>query len=198
MRFCVFCGSKMGVRPAYRNAAHALGTAIARGGHSLVYGGASVGTMGVLADSAIAAGGHVIGVIPESLRDRELAHDGLGELHVVDSMHTRKALMAERADAFIALPGGTGTLEELFEVWTWSQLEMHDKPVALLDVEGYWQPLLRFLDQTVTEGFSRADVVGSLIVECDIAKLLERLSTPPVAPSRFSTPSPSTDPSRLR
>jgi uncharacterized protein (TIGR00730 family) len=175
----------MGSRPAYAEAARALGAAIGSGGHSLVYGGANVGTMGAIADAALAVGGRVIGVIPAHLRDREVAHGGLTELHVVDSMHTRKAMMADHADAFIALPGGTGTLEELFEIWTWAQLGLHQKPLALLDVEGYWQPLLRFLDHTANEGFSAREVVESLIVERDIAPLLARLASLPSAPTRW-------------
>jgi len=140
-RLCVFCGSASGVRPEYEAAARELGTVLAGRGVGVVYGGASVGLMGVVADSALAAGGEVIGIIPQALVDREVAHAGLSELHVVGSMHERKALMAELSDAFVALPGGMGTLEELFEVFTWRQLGLHAKPIALLDVAGYWAGL---------------------------------------------------------
>src|SRR5215207_8224445 len=153
---CVFCGSSSGASPAYGEAARALGAHLAREGLTLVYGGASVGTMGVVADAALAAGGRVVGVIPRGLVAREIAHPGLTELVVVDSMHERKAAMADRADAFVALPGGLGTLEELFEVWTWGLLGIHAKPVALLDADGFYDPLLAFLDRAVDEGFVRA------------------------------------------
>ena len=131
----------------------ALGAAIGERGWQLVYGGGKVGLMGEVADAVLAAGGRVIGVIPESLEKLEVGHTGLAELHVVPTMHVRKQMMAERAEAFIALPGGIGTLEELYEVWTWRQLKYHDNPIGLLDTAGYWQPLLRLMDHTVAEGF---------------------------------------------
>ncbi|MBN8999547.1 MAG: TIGR00730 family Rossman fold protein, partial [Rhizobiales bacterium] len=136
MRVCVFCGSSAGNRPGYREAALALGRTLAERGAELVYGGSKVGLMGAVADAALAAGGRVIGIIPTSLRDKEIAHEGLTELYVVGSMHERKAMMADMSSGFIALPGGIGTLEELFEIWTWAQLGYHRKPVGLLDIEG--------------------------------------------------------------
>jgi len=154
-RICVFTGSNPGVRPAYRAAAVALGELLAARGIELVYGGARIGLMGAVADATMAAGGKAIGVIPEGLKAKEVAHEGLDELHVVASMHERKALMAELSDAFIALPGGVGTFEELFEVLTWTQLGLHHKPVGVLDVAGYYQPLLAFLDSSVAQGFVR-------------------------------------------
>jgi uncharacterized protein (TIGR00730 family) len=141
-----------------------------------VYGGASVGLMGALADAALCAGGTVIGVIPTRLVEHEIAHAGLTKLHVVDTMHERKALMSELSDAVIALPGGTGTLDELFELFTWSQLGLHRKPIGLLDVKGYWQPLLQFLEHAVTERFLRDDHFKTLLVERDPAALLDRLA----------------------
>jgi uncharacterized protein (TIGR00730 family) len=170
----VFCGSNPGVRPEYLAAAAALGNAIAGRGLALVYGGASVGLMGRVADAALAAGGHVVGIIPSALVDKEVEHRGLSELHVVDSMHSRKRMMAERADAFVALPGGAGTLEELFEVWTWAQLGHHDKPCALLDVAGYYAKLTGFLDHMVVEGFIRAEHRRMLLVDDDPTTLLDR------------------------
>jgi len=150
---CVFSGSSPGARQSYTETATALGRAVAARGLRLVYGGASVGLMGAVADAALAAGGEVVGVIPQHLVDREVAHDGLTELRVTGSMHERKALMADLADGFVALPGGLGTLEELAEILTWSQLGLQSKPCGLLDVEGFFDPLLAFLDHTVTEQF---------------------------------------------
>lgn len=179
-RVCVFCGSASGSRPGYAGAARELGTRLAHRGIGLVYGGAAVGLMGTVADAALAAGGEVIGVIPGALVDREIAHPGLSELHVVGSMHERKALMAELSGAFVALPGGLGTLEELFEVCTWRQLGLHAKPIALLDVEGYWAGLLAFLAHTEAEGFLRpGSLGGSLLHDTDAAALLDRLSEAP-------------------
>ncbi len=154
-RVCVYCGSSEGARPAYRRAAEALATTLAQRGIGVVYGGASVGLMGAVADAALLAGGEVVGVMPQSLVDREIAHPGI-DLRIVATMHERKALMADLADAFVALPGGAGTLDELFEIYTWAQLGMHAKPCALLDVEGYWSGLTRFLDHATGEGFLRA------------------------------------------
>jgi uncharacterized protein (TIGR00730 family) len=176
-RLCVFCGSNEGARPEYAAAARALGREIATQGLGLVYGGASVGLMGIVADAALEAGGEVIGVIPESLWQKEIAHRGLTELRVVASMHERKAQMADLSDGFIALPGGIGTLEELFEVWTWSQLGLHAKPVALLNVADYYTPLIRFLDSAVAERFLRPEHRRVLLVDSDPATLLLRLAT---------------------
>lgn len=173
----VFCGSSPGNRPAHAQAATALGRAVAQAGMTLVYGGASVGLMGIVADAALAAGGRVIGVLPRSLADRELAHAGLTELHVVESMHARKQMMAELGDAFVALPGGIGTLEELFEIWTWALLGHHRKPAALLDADGFYQPLLRFLDQLVADGFVRPVHRDMLVVQPDAERMLAALAT---------------------
>ena len=175
-RLCVFCGSSPGVRPAYVQTARALGALLAARGVGVVYGGASIGVMGAVADGALQAGGEVIGIIPEKLAVREVSHDGLSALHVVDSMHERKALMAELSDAFVALPGGIGTFEEVFEVWTWAQLGMHAKPCALLDVEGYYAPLLAFVEHSVAEGFLRPVYRDMLIVADDAESLLSRLA----------------------
>ncbi len=150
---CVYCGSRDGAESVYADAAAAVGRGIAQRGWQLVYGGGRAGLMGRLADAALAAGGRVVGVIPRSLMEREVGHAGLSELHVVETMHQRKRLMAERSDAFVALPGGIGTFEELFEVWTWRQLGYHDKPVGLLNVGGYYDALLGFLGETVDRGF---------------------------------------------
>ncbi|MCB4771517.1 TIGR00730 family Rossman fold protein [Ancylobacter sp. Lp-2] len=174
-RICVFLGSNAGHRPDYTEAAVALGTSLAREGIGLVYGGASVGLMGVLADAALAAGGEVTGVIPRGILEREVAHKGLADLRIVGSMHERKALMAELADAFVALPGGIGTLEELFEVWTWAQLGSHEKPCALLNVAGYFDRLLGFVDHVVGEGFMREAHRDMLLVADNPKALLARL-----------------------
>ncbi len=162
-RLCVFCGSREGRRPAYRDAATRLGQLLAERGIELVYGGGKVGLMGIVADACLAAGGRVIGVIPEAMMRWEVGHEGLTRLEVVDSMHSRKARMAELADGFIALPGGLGTFEELFEILTWAQLGFHRKPAGLLDVEGYYAPLLTLLDQGVSEGFMKTDNRGLLL-----------------------------------
>lgn len=172
---CVFCGSALGVRPVYAAAARRLGGALARHGIGLVFGGGSVGLMGVLADAAMAQGGEAVGVIPRALYRKEVAHQGLTRLHVVASMHERKAIMAELADAFVALPGGLGTLEELAEVLTWAQLGLHAKPCGLLDVAGYWKPLIRFLDHAVEERFLGPSHRRLLTVERSPALLLDRL-----------------------
>ena len=164
-RICVFCGSSPGGHPEYAAVTTELARALAGAGLGLVYGGASVGLMGVLADATLAAGGEVAGVIPQSLVDREIAHPGLTELHVVGSMHERKALMAELSDGFIALPGGTGTLDELFEVYTWTQLGLQAKPLGLLDVRGYFAQLAGFLDHAVQERFVTPEHRGMLVVE---------------------------------
>jgi uncharacterized protein (TIGR00730 family) len=172
-RLCVFSGSSPGGHPDYAAATAGLGRALAEAGIGVVYGGASVGLMGVVADAALAAGGEVVGVIPRALVDREIAHPGLSELHVVGSMHERKALMADLSDGFVALPGGTGTLDELFEVFTWGQLGLHAKPLGLLDVRGYYAQLVAFLDHAVQERFVAAEHRDMLVLEDDAAALLE-------------------------
>jgi uncharacterized protein (TIGR00730 family) len=179
---CVFTGSSAGVRPAYRDAAADLGRTLAGRDLALVYGGARVGLMGVVADAALAAGGRVIGVIPEALVGKEIAHTGLTELRVVASMHARKALMNDLADAFVALPGGWGTLEEFFEVLTWAQLGLHRKPCGLLNVDGYFDGLLAFADHATAEGFVRREHRAMLTVADTAAALLDRLADerPPV------------------
>ena len=156
-RVCVFCGSSVGTHPGYRSAAAAMGRTLVRRGKGLVYGGGRVGLMGVIADAVLEAGGEVIGIIPDSLAVKEIRHDGLTELVVVPNMHARKAKMAELSDAFVAMPGGYGTLEELFEVVTWAQLGLHDKPVALLNVGGYFDGLLGCIDSAVAEGFIKPE-----------------------------------------
>jgi uncharacterized protein (TIGR00730 family) len=170
---CVFCGSNGGADPAYVAAAEAVGDGLARRGIRLVYGGGGVGLMGALADAARAAGGEVVGVMPQQLIDREIGHTGIDDLRVVDSMHERKALMVELADAFVALPGGIGTLEELFEVYTWAQLGIHAKPLALLDVAGYYEPLAAFLDHAVAQRFLRAETRAMLAIADSIDGVLE-------------------------
>jgi uncharacterized protein (TIGR00730 family) len=176
-RVLVFCGSSPGRLPEYTERAGEVGRLLAERGIETVYGGASVGVMGALADGALAAGGNVIGVIPRRLLESEIGHAGLTELHIVETMHERKALMAELADGVIALPGGTGTLDELFELFTWSQLGLHRKPLGLLDVADYWQPLLRFLAHAVTERFLRGEHLETLMVERDAGLLLDRLAS---------------------
>ena len=178
-RVCVFCGSKHGVRPEYTEAARAMGTALAAGGIGLVYGGGCIGLMGEVADAALAAGGEVIGVIPDHWSDVEIAHYGLSDLRIVGSMHERKALMYELSDGFIAMPGGLGTLEELFEITTWSQIGLHAKPTGLLDVAGFYTPLVRFLDQLVTEGFVAERHRRLLRVADKPSTLLEQLAAFP-------------------
>ncbi len=175
-RVCVFCGSNHGARPSYTSAAQSLGAALARRGVGLVYGGGGVGLMSVLADSVLAAGGEVIGVIPEALVAKEVAHKSLSDLRVVGSMHERKALMAELAEAFIALPGGYGTLEEFCEVITWAQLGLHAKPCGVLNIDGFYDPLLAFFDHAVAEEFVRP-AHRSLVVEAqDAERLLDALA----------------------
>ncbi len=179
---CVYCGSNAGVREDYGVLARALGTEIARRGLDLVYGGARVGLMGQVADAALAAGGRVVGIIPQSLVDKEIAHSGLTESHIVGSMHERKKMMADLSDGFVALPGGIGTLEEIFEMWTWAQLGYHAKPCALIDTAGYWTGLAAFLDHQVEEGFVRAPHREMLMIDDDPARLLDRMAAyePPV------------------
>ena len=172
---CVFCGANAGDRPAYADAARTLAALLVQRDLTLIYGGGSIGVMGILADATLAAGGRVIGVLPEHLSRREVAHTGATEMHIVGSMHERKAMMARRADAFIALPGGLGTLEELFEVLTWSQLGLHAKPCALLNVDGYYDPLIAFLDNAVMRGFVQPRHRDMLLIDTRPARLLDRI-----------------------
>lgn len=176
LSICVYCGSRHGARPAYTAAARALGAAIGARQWQLVYGGGIVGLMGEVANATLAAGGRVIGVIPESLQKLEVGHLGLQELHVVLTMHVRKQMMAERADVFIAMPGGIGTLEELYEVWTWRQLGYHDQPIGLLNIDGYYDHLLRFMDHAVAEGFLSASQKAAVHVGTDAESLLVALA----------------------
>ena len=173
---CVFCGSSLGNDPIYQQIAQATGLAIAQQGQTLVYGGGRSCLMGVVADSAIVAGGQVIGIIPQALVDRELAHTGLTELYVVKDMHERKTKMAELADAFVALPGGAGTMEEIFEQWTWNQLGIHQKPCAFLNVEGFYDGLIQTIQDSVDRGFSQARFVENLIVADNIGEILTAFS----------------------
>jgi uncharacterized protein (TIGR00730 family) len=179
---CVFCGSNSGNDPIYANAARDFGALLAKSDIALVYGGGHVGLMGIVADAVLAGGGNAIGVIPRMLWDREVGHRNLTELHIVETMHERKAMMASLSDAFVALPGGLGTLEEIFEVWTWAQLGIHRKPLGFLDVLGFYAPLLSSLDGAVDAGFIRAQHRSLAIVDVDPASLLRRLSeySPPV------------------
>ncbi|MDD5105660.1 MAG: TIGR00730 family Rossman fold protein [Desulfuromonadaceae bacterium] len=179
---CVYCGSSPGRLEAYADVARALAASLVAQNVRLVYGGANVGIMGVLADTMLSLGGKVVGVIPAALVQKEVAHADLTELHVTSSMHERKALMAELSDGFVALPGGIGTLEELFEVWTWAQLGFHYKPCGLLNIEGYFDPLVTFLDHTVDEQFVKQVHRSMLIVESVPENLLERFRhyAPPV------------------
>jgi uncharacterized protein (TIGR00730 family) len=176
-RICVFCGSSVGNQPAYAEAARTMGALLAARGIGLVYGGGHVGLMGVVADAVMASGGEVIGVIPQTLADREIAHTGITELRVVDSMHTRKAMMAELSDGFIAMPGGVGTFEEFFEVVTWMQLGLHRKPCGLLNVIAFYTPLAAFIDQAVSEGFIKPVHRAAIVVDSDPARLLDTLAT---------------------
>jgi uncharacterized protein (TIGR00730 family) len=170
---CVYCGSAPGTRPIYAEAARALGRALVQADISLVYGGGRVGMMGLIADEVLANGGRAVGVIPELLLDKEVGHTGLTELHVVPDMHTRKRRMTDLSDAFVAMPGGIGTLEELFEVYTWAKLGYHQKPVALFDVDGYYVPLLTMLRRTVDEGFMQHEYLDMLQVTAQPAELIE-------------------------
>lgn len=172
---CVFCGSSPGVDPVHADAARALGAALGAAGIDLVYGGGKVGLMGIVADAAMAAGSRAIGVIPRALADLEVAHHGLSQLHIVGSMHERKAMMADMSDGFIALSGGIGTFEELFEIWTWGQLGDHRKPVALLNIAGFYDKLIGFLDDVVTAGFLRDQHRAMLMVDSDPAALVTRM-----------------------
>lgn len=180
---CVFCGSSIGARPAYAAAAQRLGAALARLGIGVVYGGGRVGIMGTVADATLAAGGRVVGIIPEALAEKEIAHAGVTELHVVPDMHTRKALMARLSDAFLMLPGGVGTYEEFFEIFTWGLLGIHAKPIGILDVEGYFGPLHALIDHAVAERFLRREHLELLLRSDDpewmAANLLRHVPPPP-------------------
>ena len=189
-RLCVYCGSSEMVDERYRAAASELGTRLAAAGIELVYGGGRVGLMGLLADAALASGGGVTGIIPVRLAEAELAHLGATELIVVDSMHDRKREMVERSDAFAVLPGGIGTLDEMFEILSWKQLKLHAKPIFLVDIAGYWGPLRAVLDHVVTEGFARPEAHHLLQVVSTVAELMSVLATEPAPvldmdPDRF-------------
>ena len=178
-RLCVYCGSSSEVDRLYRDAASELGARLAAAGIGLVYGGGRVGLMGLLADAVLAGDGEVIGIIPSRLRDAELAHPGATELIVVETMHDRKRLMAEKADAFAILPGGIGTLDEMFETVSWKQLGLHDKPILLVDIGGYWAPLRALLDHIVAEGFARPETRGLLRIVPTVAALMTALAAEP-------------------
>lgn len=172
---CVFCGSNPGSDPVYAAGARAMGAEVARRGLVLVYGGGAVGLMGIVANAALEAGGEVHGVIPYALRQKEVGHHGLTRLEVVDTMHTRKARMAELSDGFVAMPGGIGTFEELFEIWTWGQLGIHAKPLGLLNIAGFYDPLAQFLDATVGAGFLKDQHRAMAMTDTDPAALLDRM-----------------------
>ena len=191
---CVFCASALGAQPEYRSTAEALGTALAERGIGLVYGGARVGLMGVVASTVMQRGGTVIGVIPHVLVDREVSNHGLTELHVVDTMHTRKALMAERADAFLILPGGYGTLEEMFEVLTWQSIGLHTRPVCLLNTCGFYNGLLAFLDGCVQQGMLRPAARANLLVADTVDAALQMLTDHAHAEDNAASLRPSTSP----
>jgi uncharacterized protein (TIGR00730 family) len=174
---CVFCAASPGADPVYVEQARAMGRFLAESGRRLVYGGGRTGLMGALAEGALGAGGEVIGIMPRHLVDREVAHTGLSELRVVESMHERKALLAELSDGFLAMPGGLGTLEELFEIWTWGQLGLHRKPYGLFEVAGFYARLLTFLDHAVTEGFIRREYRELLVVDTDPGALISRMES---------------------
>jgi uncharacterized protein (TIGR00730 family) len=174
---CVFCGSSSGIKPDYSAIAQQLGGELARRRIRLIYGGGRVGLMGALADAALQAGGEVIGVIPQMLLDKEVGHAGLSELRVVETMSQRKWVMGELSDAFLALPGGIGTMDELFEAWTWTQLDIHHKPCGLLNFQGYYDPLIAFLDRAVEEGFLRPRHRAALFAEQDLDRLLKSLAS---------------------
>jgi uncharacterized protein (TIGR00730 family) len=176
---CVYCGASVRVAEVYKETARAIGHLMAENGIAIVYGGGRVGLMGLLADAAIEAGGRVIGVIPEHLKALEVDHHGLSELHVVDSMHTRKRLMVDLSDAFIALPGGMGTLDETFEVLTWKQLRLHDKPVVVVDTDGFWQPLLGLVDHLIDKGFCQSGHRKLFTVVREAGEVLDALRAEP-------------------
>jgi uncharacterized protein (TIGR00730 family) len=175
-RVAVYCGANAGLSPSFAEAARALGDGLARNGIGVVYGGASRGLMGILADAALAAGGEVIGVLPRSLGHRELAHKGLSELHIVETMHERKARIVDLSDAFAVLPGGIGTMDEFFETFTWAQIGIHSRPIALIDVDGFHQPLLAHLRNCVAAGFLSQERMDSLLVYKEVEDFLKFLS----------------------
>ncbi len=186
---CVYCGSSHGAHECFLEAAKAMGMALASTGQRLIYGGGKIGLMGVLADSALQAGAEVIGVIPQPMVQKELAHRGLTQLHVVESMHERKALMAELSDGFVALPGGIGTLEEMFEIWTWAQLGIHHKPIGLLNVNGFYDRLIQFLDHLVAERFVKQENRNMLFTAAAPAELLANMQQyQPVAVPKWIRP----------
>ena len=183
---CVYCGSRPGTEPAFAEAAREVGLWIAQNKGQLVYGGGHNGLMGMMADACLQAGGRVVGVIPKALVEKEWAHSGCSELHVVENMHERKSLMAERADAFLAMPGGIGTFEEFFEVWAWRQLGYHDKPVGLLNIKGYYDSLLAFLSTSVQQGFMNAEQMQLIRSGTNTELLLQSLVTEAgLAPSKL-------------
>jgi uncharacterized protein (TIGR00730 family) len=175
-RVCVYCASNDGTSPVHLEAAREFGRTLAERGMVVVYGGGRVGLMGALADAAMAAGGEVIGVMPHALVQREAAHQGISALHIVDSMHARKGMMADLADAFVAMPGGLGTLEEFFETWTWAQLGVHRKPVGLLNVADFWRPLVALLDHLASEGFLRGTPRDSLLIRDGAGEMIDALT----------------------
>jgi uncharacterized protein (TIGR00730 family) len=177
---CIYCGSSAHVDPVYKQTARNVGAAIARQGLRLVYGGGHVGLMGLVADAALAEGGNVIGIIPEHIRSHEIQHTGLTELHVVDSMHIRKSMMAEKADAFVALPGGFGTLEELFEVMTWKQIGLHTKPIIIFNVNGFWDPLLGLIKHTIDTGFAPLNNRRIFSVASSVEEMMAAFHAAPV------------------
>ncbi len=174
---CVFCGSSMGFNPIFKDAAHELGEILAKENIRLVYGGGSIGLMGILADAVLENGGEVVGIIPQFLYDKEVGHDGNTELIIVDSMHERKQKMAELAHGFIAMPGGIGTMEELFEIFTWSQLDLIKKPIALYNVDHFYDELLQFFNKMVEEGFIKKCTVNTLIKASNIHDIMEKMKT---------------------
>jgi uncharacterized protein (TIGR00730 family) len=184
---CIFCGSSSGRSPAYDDAAHQVGELIARRGLGLVYGGGRVGLMGVVADAALGAGGRVIGVIPQALANKEIAHDGLSELHVVPGMHERKAFMTSKSSAFLTLPGGIGTFEEFFEILSWAALGIHRKPIGVLNIDGYFDPLLALLNHGIVQRFIHSDSLQSLMVSDQPDSLIDSLLkyVPPAAGPRW-------------
>jgi len=182
---CIFCGSSPGLDPIYLKAATRTGTAIAKADLTLVYGGGKVGLMGAVADAALKAGGRVVGVMPRALVEREIGHSGLSELHVVETMHERKTMMAALSDGFIALPGGAGTLEEFFEEWTWAQLGIHAKPCGLLNAKDYFAPLIAMIERIVTEGFMSSAYSDMLVIEKEIEPLLKRFASYEAPPRKW-------------
>ncbi|MFN4165592.1 MAG: TIGR00730 family Rossman fold protein [Ferrovibrio sp.] len=185
---CVYCGSSLGESQIYTAQAQILGRRLAENGIRLIYGGGRIGLMGVIADAAMKAGGEVVGIIPNHLHDWEVGHTGLTELHVVDSMHTRKRMMVDMSDAFIAMPGGVGTLDEFFEVVTWRQLKLHDKPIIVLNTEDYWHPLLALVEAVIERGFARRTTANLFTVVDDAEAVVAALLAEP-APERPATPS---------